>query len=278
MADAGHDVPPRRDRAAIQRIGGPLAQLAVAAAAFAAHPQAVDIAAEPAVDAPGLAAAVVVVPAFQVVEHHQAVERRGVLHRMRLKFRECGGEVRCGRRRNRFARRITDRLRRHAVACMRVVRHRLRHRMTCVRIILRGCRHRMPGMWIGRVRAVVHHRHGVARMRVILCGRWHCMASVWVRFRGCRHRMSRVGIVCAGLGLRFGVAGMRVSRWRCRRVVAGMRVLCERRAAGGQGEEQQRVGKCLHASILTSRIMPASMWYSRWQWKAQRPSASARTR
>ena len=49
---------------------------------------------------------------------------------------------------------------------------------------------------------------------------------------------------------------------------------------GGEdrGEAERDGGEGVHASILTSRIIPASMWYSRWQWKAQRPSASARTR
>ena len=46
------------------------------------------------------------------------------------------------------------------------------------------------------------------------------------------------------------------------------------RRSGQQGHREER----LHSSTLTSRIIPASMWNSRWQWYAQRPSASAVTR
>ena len=46
----------------------------------------------------------------------------------------------------------------------------------------------------------------------------------------------------------------------------------------GEGDGKDERGLHARSSTRTSRIIPASMWYSRWQWNAQRPSASARTR
>jgi len=81
------------------------------------------------------------------------------------------------------------------------------------------------------------------------------------------------------------VLRMCILLWRIGRGVVRMVVMLCR---GGEGETQHHRDRSrhaergrevdLHASILTSRIIPASMWYSRWQWKAQRPNASARTR
>ncbi len=136
-------------------------------------------------------------------------------------------------------------------------------------------------------------RHCMARMRVgyravtgvILC-HWHGMTGVRI---GCRAVVGMIfhlrhGMACmriGRLGLGHGVPGMWIHCSLCFSAVARvarMRILCECAATGGQCNEQQGVREGFHASILTSRIMPASMWYSRWQWKAQRPKASARTR
>ncbi len=133
----------------------------------------------------------------------------------------------------------------------------------------------------------VCHGHGVpsvSAMFVALCLHF-LMTGV---FRSClpvgRGTVLRVKCVVPGMGIgsrRRGVATVRRGLLRLRRDgVACMRrmILRGRHAAGGQCEGEQGRSKRLHASILTSRIIPASMWYSRWQWKAQRPSASARTR
>ncbi len=132
----------------------------------------------------------------------------------------------------------------------------------------------------------VCHGHGVpgvSAMFVALCLHF-LMSGV---FRSClpvgRGTVLRVvpGMWIGGSGWRRGVGGMHsvLPRLRCDGTTRVRRMILRgRHAAGGQCEGEQGRSKRLHASILTSRIIPASMWYSRWQWKAQRPSASARTR
>ena len=61
---------------------------------------------------------------------------------------------------------------------------------------------------------------------------------------------------------------------RMMRVILRIRTECQHQACGEWSK-----GECrLHSSTLTVRIIPASMWNSRWQWYAQLPKASARTR
>ncbi len=129
------------------------------------------------------------------------------------------------------------------VACIGGSRNR--HRMPSVRV---GCR--LGGQRVTRVRIGGRRMIGMPGMWIDL-GR-----SVVHAMRGMRVGGLGRGVMVAGVCiLRGGIAGR-----------------------GGQRDAQQGTGHRLHASILTSRIIPASMWYSRWQWKAQRPAASARTR
>jgi hypothetical protein len=82
--------------------------------------------------------------------------------------------------------------------------------------------------------------------------------------------LGRLGRRRAGLGLFQLVARVRV----------GLR---KRRSNGREQETSDGCSKTevsprCHSSTRTSRNMPDSMWKNRWQWYAQRPSASARTR
>ncbi|WP_228114378.1 hypothetical protein [Stenotrophomonas sp. MYb238] len=179
------------------------------------------------------------------------------------------------------------------VACMHVVRHDSTGLlgMSGVRIVLRGlgggsrC---MARVWIRRLRHRMGRRvhvHGVVGRHVrLIRGAGRCIVAC---MRVVRHDstglLGMAGVRVALRGLGYGGRCMARMWIRFRggpmAVMARMRVLRGGVAGGrGQGDEQQGSGRRLHASILTSRIMPASMWYSRWQWKAQRPSASARTR
>ena len=71
---------------------------------------------------------------------------------------------------------------------------------------------------------------------------------------------------------------------RVRSVVRVLRMLRDRtRRQGHQHRHADRGSDTpadvrAHSRTSTSRIIPDSRWYSRWQWYAQRPSASARTR
>ncbi|WP_225766132.1 hypothetical protein [Stenotrophomonas sp. Marseille-Q4652] len=152
---------------------------------------------------------------------------------------------------------------------------------------LRGRRRRMGGVVVHRmVRMPVRHRNGVpgmCGMFVALCLHFLVTGVLRSRLHVGRGTVLRVvpGMGIGGSGWRRGVAGVHSVLPRLRSDgmarVRGM-ILRGRHTAGGQGEGEQGRSQRLHASILTSRIIPASMWYSRWQWKAQRPSASARTR
>jgi hypothetical protein len=78
--------------------------------------------------------------------------------------------------------------------------------------------------------------------------------------------------------LRLRMFGVRILR------LCMVRMLGRQRRPGAQRKahhHHSRIEQPLHdpcSVTCTARIMPASMWYSRWQWYAQWPSASARTR
>src|SRR3546814_1509443 len=74
--------------------------------------------------------------------------------------------------------------------------------------------------------------------------------------------------------------GMRMVRVRCRGLLHGGAMILLRQ--GGRGDRRDEdAHERLHAAspssgrTVTTRNIPACMWSSRWQWKAQSPGASA---
>ncbi|EOQ79655.1 hypothetical protein K652_15507 [Pseudomonas aeruginosa VRFPA02] len=96
LAHAGDQVPPGTDGVPEQRLDLGVLGLAVEPFAFAAQPQAVDVAADPAAGVPGQRAAVVGVLVFQLVEQEEAVQR-AVVHLVPLQRRKGGTAVGLGR-------------------------------------------------------------------------------------------------------------------------------------------------------------------------------------
>ena len=163
-------------------------------------------------------------------------------------------------------------------------------------------RHLVAGM---RIR---QGRHDMARMRVRRTLSWLCRRCVMTAMRvgglSRRHRLAlphwlwrrrgRGGALRARFGFGFSRGASRClsGDWLSRRRLRlGRRPrhghsghvvsLVLRHCRGGERRRQQHREQALHAAspsigrTVTTRIIPACMWSSMWQWKAQSPGASA---
>src|SRR5690606_30019442 len=77
---------------------------------------------------------------------------------------------------------------------------------------------------------------------------------------------------------RLGFLGRRYFLWVLMLMLLRQQRCARNPCQHGDNQRQEAKASARHSTTRTSRIIPASMWYSRWQWYAQRPRASARTR
>ena len=98
LSHAGHDVPPARDRPAVEGVHVSRVEAAVVALAFGAEPETVAILADPAARIPGDATGGAALP-LELIEQHEIVHR-AVMHRVPHHVGERGDAVGGGHRRD----------------------------------------------------------------------------------------------------------------------------------------------------------------------------------